>query len=350
MKKRILSAVLTVFLGASMIFSGCGTKNAENEETKEAGDSAKMKSEDDDILSVKISAINAISWAPVFIAQTEGFFEEQGINAEFTTPGGPKGFQAMQAGDCDFAMLSQEPLLIAQEQGLESTIIAAMLKTRVYGLVATPDIKDIEQLKGKKIFGSDAGSAPYTFISNVLRLAGLDPLKDVNFVQISDNNAGLQAFLNGEVDAAFVNMYTLPAAGEFEYQVLADCTDSEQCEKYLGSAEFPGEMLCTTTAFAKENPEICQKVVNAVIDAQLWIAEHTDKEVAASLKPVFGDIDEAVIAEQAALIRSEYAVDCLITESGQQAVINMCVEAGIISEPISYEDVIDMSFAENYGK
>ena len=172
MKKRILSAVLTVFLGASMIFSGCGTKNAENGETKEAGDSAKIKSEDDDILSVKISAINAISWAPVFIAQTEGFFEEQGINAEFTTPGGPKGFQAMQAGDCDFAMLSQEPLLIAQEQGLESTIIAAMLKTRVYGLVATPDIKDIEQLKGKKIFGSDAGSAPYTFISNVLRLGG----------------------------------------------------------------------------------------------------------------------------------------------------------------------------------
>lgn len=346
MKKRILSTMLTAFLGVSMILSGCGTKEADS---GDAGGAAE-EIEAEDSVSIKISAINAISWAPVFIAQTEGFFEAQGIEAEFTTPGGPKGFQAMHAGDCDFAMLSQEPLLIAQEQGLESAIVAAMLKTRVYGLVSTPDITDITQLKGRTIFGSDAGSAPYTFISNVLTLAGLDPLKDVSFVQVSDNNAGLQAFLNGEVDAAFVNMYTLPAAGDFEYNVLVDCTDPEQCEKYLGSAEFPGEMLCTTSAYAKENPEICQKVVNAVVDAQAWIAEHTDEEVAASLKPVFGDLDENVIAEQVTLIRSEYAADCMITEAGQQAVIDMCVKAGIISEKIPYEDIIDMSYVTNYGK
>lgn len=347
MKKRILSTMLTALLGVSVLLGGCKTKEAESEDVKEAAGETEAGEEN---VSVKISAINAISWAPVFIAQTEGFFEEQGIEAEFTTPGGPKGFQAMHAGDCDFAMLSQEPLLIAKEQGLESSIIAAMLKTRVYGLVSTPDITDITQLKGKTVFGSDAGSAPYTFTTNVLTLAGLDPLKDVNFVQISDNNAGLQAFLNGEVDAAFVNMYSLPAAGDFEYNVLADTTDPEQCEKYLGSAEFPGEMLCTTADYAKENPEICQKVVNAVIDAQAWIAGHTDEEVAASLKPVFGDIDENVIAEQVTLIRNEYAADCMITESGQQAVIDMCVEAGVISEPIPYKDIIDMSFVSNYRK
>lgn len=347
MKKRILSTMLTALLGVSVLFSGCGTKEAESGNAKGAAEETETG---DEKVSVKISAINAISWAPVFIAQTEGFFAEQGIDAEFTTPGGPKGFQAMHAGDCDFAMLSQEPLLIAQEQGLESSIIATMLKTRVYGLISTSDITDITQLKGKTIFGSDAGSAPYTFTSNVLTLAGLDPLKDVSFIQVSDNNAGLQAFLNGEVDAAFVNMYTLPAAGDFEYNILADTTDPEQCEKYLGSAEFPGEMLCTTTAYAKENPEICQKVVNAVIAAQAWIEEHTDEEAAASLKPVFGDIDENVIAEQVALIRSKYAADCMITESGQQAVIDMCVKAGIISEPIPYEDIIDMSFVMNDGK
>lgn len=344
MKKRMLSVMLTVMLGISLLLGGCGSEEKGSEEGAQAEEGS------EEMTSIRISAINAVSWAPVFVAQSEGFFEEQGLEVEFTTPGGPKGFQAMQAGDCEFSMLSQEPLLIAQEQGMESSIIAAMLETRVYGLIATKDITDVTQLKGKTVFGSDAGSAPYTFVSNVLTLAGMDPLKDVEFVQVSDNNAGLQAFLNGEVDAAFVNMYTLPVAGDFEYNVLADTTDPEQCEKYLGSAEFPGEMLCATTAYVKENPEICQKVVNAVIDAQAWIAEHSDDEVAASLEPVFGDLDREVIAAQIELIREKYAADCMVTETGQQAVIDMCVDAGIISEEIPYDEIIDMSFVENYGK
>lgn len=342
MKKKIVSLMLAVTLCISSVLVGCGSKEVPKTEGN------KTESAKEETTTVKISAINAISWAPLFIAQTEGFFEKQGIEAEFTTPGGPKGFQAMHAGDCDFAMLSQEPLLIAQEQGMESTVVAATLKTRVYGLISTPDIKDITQLKGKTIFGSDPGSAPYTFISNVLSLSGLDPLKDVNFVQIGDNNAGLQAFLKGEVDAAFVNMYTLPVAGDFEYNILADCTKPDQCEKYLGSAEFPGEMLCTTKAFSEKNPETCQKVVDAVIDAQKWISEHTDDEVAASLKPVFGDIEEKVISEQVTLVRDEYALDCMVTEKGQKAVIDMCVKAGIISKEVPYDEIINMSFVKNH--
>ena len=339
MKKKIAAAMLAVMMVGCLILSGC-SGDKDDKKDGETGES----------VSVKISAINAVSWAPLFIAESEGFFEEEGLDVEFTTPGGPKGFQAMHAGDCDFAMLSQEPLLIAQEQGMESTIIATMLDSRVYGIISTPDIKSIEQLKGKTIFGSDAGSAPYTFVNNVLKIAGLDPLKDVNFVQIGDNNAGLQAFLNGEVDAAFVNMYSLPVAKDFDYNILVDTTEAEQCEKYLGSAEFPAEMLCATSEYVKENPEICQKVVNALVKAQKWIAEHSEAEVGASLKPVFGDIEEDVIAEQVALIKSKFSKDCMITEEGQKAVIDMCVEAGIIKEAIPYEEIVDMSFVKNVEK
>ncbi len=35
-------------------------------------------------------------------------------------------------------------------------------------------------------------------------------------------------------------------------------------------------MLCTTAKYAKENPENCQKVINAVMKGQEWIQKHTD--------------------------------------------------------------------------
>lgn len=341
MMKKSFVKILALSICVSLILSGCNSKNTNSMDTKNPSDTAELK-------NVKISAINAISWAPVFIAKTEGFYEKEGLNVEFTTPGGPKGFQAMHAGDCDFAMLSQEPLLIAQEKGMESTVVASTLKTRVYGLVSSADIKNIKDLKGKKVFASDPGSAPYIFTSNVLAMESVDPLKDVSYVQFSDQNAGLQAFLKGEVDAAFVNMYSLASAKDFEYNVLADTTESGQSEKYLGSKDFPGEMLCTTKKFSDENPEICQKVVNSVIKAQKWIAENSDQEVAKSLKSIFGEIDENIIAEQVRLVRNEFNETCMVSEDGQKAVIDMAIKAGIISKEIPYDEIIDMKYVENY--
>jgi len=106
-------------------------------------------------------------------------------------------------------MLSQEPLLIAQEQGMRSTILATMLKSRVYGIIANPDITEISQLKGSTVYGSDPGSAPYTFSCTVFEKAGLDPMKDLTFMQM-DANSAIMALDNGEVKAAFINISKVP--------------------------------------------------------------------------------------------------------------------------------------------
>ena len=87
-----------------------------------------------------------------------------------------------------------------------------------------------------------------------------------------------------------------------------------------------------------------------MIDAQAWIKEHRDEEVAASLNPIFGDMDESIIAEEIALVREKYQAGCMVSEAGQKAVVDMCIKAGIITEDIPYGDVVDISFVENYVK
>ncbi len=342
MKKKSIISLLLVLAMMLMAFTGCGSNEeaAPEEETQETTT---------ELTPIRISAINAPTWAAVYIAQTQGFYEEEGLSAEFVTPGGPKGFQAMHAGDCEFAMLSQEPLLVAQEQGMESKVVAAMLNTRIYGFITTKDITEVSQLKGKNVYASDPGSAPFVFTSEVLKKGGLDPATDVTLVQMADQGAGMQAFLNGEVDGAFVNMSNLPVLGDFEYNVLVDTTDAAQSQEYLGSVDFPGEMLCTTKAYAEENPEVVQKTVNAVIKAEEWMASHSDEEVAAALSSVFGDVDPEVLAAEISYVRKQLKTDGMISEEGQKAVVDMCIRAGIIQTEIPYEDVIDMSFAQAYA-
>jgi len=267
MKKRLITAVSAV-LAAAFLLSGCSGKK----ESAKAGEEP---------VKIRISAIVGISWAPLFIADSEGFFAEQGLSVEFVTPGGPKGFQATHAGECDFCMLSQEPLLIAQDKGMRSTIIATMLKSRVYGIIAAPGIRSVSELKGAAIYGSDPGSAPYTFTSAILREAGLDPAKDGSFLQMT-TDAAIMALEKGEIKAAFINMFKVPELKGIEVNILVDTTREADRLKYLGTTEFPAEMLCVTEKYARENPEICQKVIDAVRDAQKWIQEHSDVEVGPS--------------------------------------------------------------------
>lgn len=240
--------------------------------------------------------------------------------------------------------------MIAQEQGMKSKIVASMLETRVYGLVSKKDITEIQQLKGHTVFASNPGSAPYVFIDNVLKKDGVDPLKDVQYVNMADQNAGLQAFAKGEVDAAFLNVTNLPVLKDIEYNILADTTTPEGSAKYLGSVEFPGEMLCTTEKYAKENPEIVQKVVTSIVEAQKWISEHSSEEIAKSLKPIFGQLDEAVIKEQIDIVRDKFSLDSMVSEEGQQAVVDMLIDAGVIETQIPYDEVIDMTFVIEANK
>lgn len=333
MKRRILVLLLCASLIVGLV--GCSSSNS--------GDG----SESDDLTKVSVSMIASVSFAPMYVASAEGFFADEGLDVEFVTPGGPKGFQAMHAGEVEFSMLSQEVLLVAAEQGQESSVIATMLDSRAYGIISTPDITDISQLKDKVVFGSDPGSSPYIFTCNVLENAGLDPERDVTFIQM-DMNAAPLALANGEVSAAMINMFKEPELKDVDYNVLVSTLDEADAAIYLGADNFPAEIVCTTKAYAQENPEICQGFVNAIIRAEEWIQSHTDEEVAASISPLLVDFDPEILSEEVAIMRPIFSTDGMVSEAGEQAVIDMALKAGTISQPLTYDQVVDMSFVENY--
>lgn len=330
--KKVVSLLGVIVLMFTLL-AGCGSQQA-------GGDAAGEEMED-----IKLSYFASPSWAPVFVAREEGFFEEQGLNVELFTPGGPKGFQALQAGDCDFANLSMEPALVAAEKGMETTFFASVVKSRSYGLVTSGDITDISQLKGKVVYGTNAGSGPYVFVCDVLRQAGLDPEKDVTFVNV-DQNSALIALEEGEIDATFIEMYMESETEGKDMNILVDTRKEEDCEKYLGNADFPVEGVCTTKAYAQENPETVQKFVNALEKAYQWMDSHTDEEIAESILPIFEGIDQDRLTAWMESLRGTFSVNGYISEEGYASVIQTNINAGLIQEEVPYDELVDMSYVE----
>ena len=107
-KKRIL-AVIMILAMTLAFFTGCGSSNGE----ESSGD-------EKELTKITISEFRNISWVAAYIAEENGYFEEEGLDAEFALyDDGPIAFQGMHGGDSQFCLLSQEPVLKAQEEGLK---------------------------------------------------------------------------------------------------------------------------------------------------------------------------------------------------------------------------------------
>jgi len=336
MKKFITMLLLLVM--SAILLAGCGTKETEKDTVIETASN--------DLTKVVISEFRNLSWSAVYVAYQNGYFQEEGIAPEFALyKDGPIAFQGMHGGDSQFCLLSQEPVLKAEQEGLDSSIIYTVLDTRLYGFVGAKDVKSVKDLKGQAIFAGMPGSAPYSFVSAILAEAGLDPQKDVTFVNL-DYSASMSALSQGNIKASYINIDNRVEIQDMDVNILVDTSNPTDAAKYLKADVFPGEIITATSEFAAKNPDTVQGFVNAVNKGTKWINEHSEGEVAKLIAPLFQGMEEDVLAKKIAILKSAITKTGFISEESQTAVENFCINNGVINAPIPYNQVIDMQFVD----
>jgi NitT/TauT family transport system substrate-binding protein len=328
MKKRVIAGMM-----AAAVLATAGTV---------------CSAEEKELTKITVSEFRNVSWVAAYVADANGYYEDEGLEVEWALySDGPVAFQGMHVGDSQFCLLSQEPVLTAQQEGLESVFIYTVLDTRLYGFVSAPEFENVEDLKGQTIFAGMQGSAPYSFVSSILREAGLDPEKDVTFVNM-DYGASMAALAAGQIQASYINTDNRVEVKNMDVNTLVDTADEADAEKYLKSEVFPGEIICTTKKFAEENPETVQAFVNAVSRATDWMNEHTGEEIAEAVSPYFDGMDLDVLAEKMDIVKSGLTKTGYIGEDEEAAVQEFCIGNGVIDEQIPYDEIVDMTFVEAY--
>lgn len=332
--KKLLKTSL-IFILAAALLTGCSSNK-----TAESGAKSGEKTK------VVVSEFRALGWLPVHVAYEKGYFTEEGLDVKFAVYGdGPVAFQGMHAGDSQFCLLSAEPVFKAYEKGLKSTLIAAVEKTRLYAFVGSKNITSVKQLKGKKIFAGAPGSAPYSFVSNILKNAGLNPQSDVTFVNMQ-YGASMAALSQGTIDASYLNVDNRIEFEKIKGNMLVDTADLETRKEVFGSDLFEGEIITCTKEFADKNPETVQKFVNAVIKGSRWIKEHSDKEAAQLVAPLYEGTPVDTLAKKINIYKQAYSTDGMISKEGYASVEKFAIGTGIIKKSIGYENIVDMTFVK----
>jgi NitT/TauT family transport system substrate-binding protein len=280
---------------------------------------------------------------PLYLADKLGYFKEEGLEVKFVNfKSSPLSIASLLAGEVQFCLTSYDQALKTFEKGKTLKNILTTTDKHPWCLIARPEIKSVADLKGKSISAKMPGSGPRAFATSILINSGLDPDKDVVFVDLPET-AIMPSYLNGGIDATVgsgIRKAEMLARGA---TVLVDMNDPAQHMAILKTDKFPLKVVLATGDYLKDNPETAQKFVNAVVRAIKWEETHSSKEIAEQVEPYFlGALNEGIIDD----VRRAFSHTGLITAEGHQAIVEQSIGVGLITKPVAMENVVDMSYLE----
>jgi putative hydroxymethylpyrimidine transport system substrate-binding protein len=150
---------------------------------------------------------------PLYVAQTEKFFSDQGLEVDIQIPADPSEPPKLAAaGRVDLAITTSLDLVITRAAGLRLTTVGSLIQHPLGGLMvlSSSGIQTLADLKGKKIGYSLEPEEPVLWTA-MLATAGLKP-GDFQLINVGFNT--VTALLAGQVDAigAFRNFEPIQLA------------------------------------------------------------------------------------------------------------------------------------------
>ncbi len=118
---------------------------------------------------------------PFRAALARGYFKSQGLQVEpILIRGGPAAIAALVSGEVDFASIGgAQAIFRAKARGLDVSIIGCTSSTTNYILLGNKQTRTVEDLKGKMIGVTGAGTYSEFAMKAFLKKYNINPDKDV---------------------------------------------------------------------------------------------------------------------------------------------------------------------------
>ena len=220
-------------------------------------------------LRVGIPGLSA-EFAPVWAANDRGLLKKYGFESEvIAMQGGTQLAQAIIAGSIPIAVMGGA-YLTAAVRGADLVMIATHMDKFPYSLIAKPNIKKVEDLKGTKLAISRFGSSSDAGLRVALQKLGLNPDKDVTILQVGGQTERFAALKGGTVDGTVVIPPLSGAAQRLGYNALINMTE-------LG-IPYPQEGVVVSRQMIGSRRETIIRFLKAYIEGVKELK--TDKEFA----------------------------------------------------------------------
>ena len=304
-------------------------------------------------LTIGVGGKPLLYYLPLTIAETRGFFREEGLQVETNDfGGGSRALQALLGGSVDLVTGAYEHTIRMQTKGQD--VRAVLELGRFPGIVLAvrkdraAQIKGPADLKGAKIGVTAPGSSTNFFVNFLMARAGANP-KDAAFVGVGTGLSAIAAMKRGEIDAiSNLDPVISKLETDGDIVVMAD-TRTEAGTKAIFGGANPAAVVYMRNDFIERNPNTTQAIVNAFHKALRWIATASPDEIAKSVPETYylGDRELYVRAVKASL--ETYSRDGIIRLDGMKSALGMLKEFDDELRNVRDED-LPRTFVERFAR
>jgi len=273
-----------------------------------------------------VYASRSSSALPQYMALQKGYFKGEGLDVEIIQMNPRLGAAAITSGEVAFATPFTSVFRGAL-QGLPIKLVFVHIKKGPYFLMVRPEIKDVQQLRGKKIGVATIKGTDQLVAEEMLQAKGFNTSL-LQAVAIGDGPVRMQALISGAVEAVCLAPPHDLMLRKLGYNAL------------VGPPEvgLPSAGMLTSDRLIKENPQIVRRTLKALLRAHYHIVENRQDSIQTLIKWLPQPLDVAEHSYDAEL--KNLNRDGLMTDAEIEAIIE---RVGDKKRPL--DEVRDFSFA-----
>lgn len=289
---------------------------------------------------------HSVFYAPMYLADSLGYFEEEGIKIELTNGGGAdKTMAAVMSGAADIGFCGPEQAIYVNVGGSSDApkVFGQLTKRDGSFLVGRAEEKDFDwhNLEGKEILAGRQGGVPAMTFAYVLH--ELDVSAELNYgVQFDSMTA---AFEGGVAD--YCTMFE-PVASEYQAAGKGYIVASVGQQ----SGAIPYTCYLAKQSYLNANGDKIEGFLRAITKAVKYVNETDSATVAEKLVAYF---DGTSLSSLKVSVESYRSIDAWVTDmTMQEADFNRLQDvmdySGELPKRVNYADVVDCGTAHNVYK
>lgn len=300
---------------------------------------------------LKINEVtHSVFYAPMYLADALGYYEEEGFEVEFTNGGGADNtMAAVLSGSADVGFCGPEAALYIAIGGSSDSpkVFGQLTKRDGSFLVARtpePDFK-WSDLEGKEILAGRKGGVPAMTFEYVIEELGVNASLNYDV----DFNYMTAAFESGIAD--YCTMFE-PTASDYEAEGKGYIVASvgEQ------SGEIPYTCFAAKESYINENPEKIEGLLRAVTKATKFVIENDAATVAEYLVPYFDGTSEESLANSVQAYKDidAWVANMAMEEAAFTRLQDVIENSGELERRVDFDeliltDVAQKVYEEVYG-
>lgn len=297
---------------------------------------------------IKVNEVTrSVFYAPQYVAISNGFFKENGLELELTTGQGADAVMtAVLSNQCDIGFAGPEASIYVYNEGKQdyTQVFAQLTKKDGSFLISRNKSDDFswQDLKGKTVIPGRKGGVPYMTLEYVLRKNGIDPKKDLILDDSIKFDLMAGAFAAGNAD--YVTLFE-PTASLTQNQNKGYIVASVGAE----AGEIPYTAYFAKKSYIENSKDTIQGFTNAIYKGQQWVKVHDSKEIAEKIQSFFPDTDVELLST---VIQNYKDIDAwndnpILKEESFNRLQEVMTMAGELKTTAPYGKIVNNSFAES---